>query len=181
MRKTTLLILCVFFQFIAFGQAVDLKKISISNYDEKIVNDPFVNYNKFKTYSIVSYNKLYDIHENTLEEKQIEFFFINLTNYFLGLKHVTLIDSLKPDLLFVYEFSNDYKERIIPPQTFTLPIWNTGKTTTINKYSINNISTNGDFNISGNFNVNSNTIINESSAKRSVLATLGLARLPACY
>ncbi len=162
MRKHLFFFVIYLISVKTFSQSVAIEKLLVSNYDEKVINDPLIDYKRFKTYSIISANVLFNNEPLTLEEKQIEFFLINVIDPVLGLKNISLKDSVKPDLMFIYSFSNDYKEKYIPPQTYSVPIWSPGRTTTINSNSNANINTYGDLNVYGNANSNNNTTITQS-------------------
>lgn len=147
---------------IIIAQNIDMTKIAVDNYDEKFINDPLMDYKKFKTYSIISANVLFDNKTLTLEEKQLEFFILNAIEPILSLKNIAIKDSIKPDLMFIYNFSNDYKDKYIPPQTYSIPMWSRGETTKINSNSTTNVNTYGDVNLYGNVNGNKNTTITKS-------------------
>lgn len=142
------------------AQSLDMSLIVVGNPDEKIANDPTIDYAKYKTFSVVSANVLFNNKTLTLEEKQIEFFLSNVQ--VLKLKNIPIKDSIKPDLMFVYDFSNDYREKYISPQTYSFPIWSRGETTKINSTSSANVNTYGDVNIYGNINGNKSTTITKS-------------------
>jgi hypothetical protein len=162
MKKPLLLLISLLISEILISQTVEIEKITVSNYDYKVINDPVIDYKQYKTFSIVSADVLFKKEALTLEEKQIEYFLINAIEPTLSLKNIPMRDSIKPDLMIIYNFSNDYKERYIPPQTYSVPFWSPGKTTTINSNSSANVSTYGDVNVTGNINGNSNTTITQS-------------------
>jgi len=162
MKKLMIIFVAILASNILMAQNVDLEKISVYNYDEKVINDPSIDYGKFKTYSIISENVLFENRILSLEEKQIEFFLINLIEPILGLKNISKRDSIKPDLMLIYNFSNDYKEKYIPPQTYSIPIWSRGETTKISSNSTTNLNTYGDLNVNGNISGNKNTNITKS-------------------
>jgi hypothetical protein len=161
MKKYVLLFFPIFISIILFAQNVEIEKFSVSNYDEKVINDPQLDYSKFNTYSVISANVLFNKESLTLEEKQLEFFLNNLIAT-RELKFLPINDSIKPDLMFIYSFSNDYKVKYIPPQTYSIPRYSAGKTITINSDSKTNLNTYGDLNITGNVKGSNNTTVSES-------------------
>lgn len=162
MKKATTLLLIFFISGWGLAQnSLDIKKITASNLDVKAVNDPLLDYKKYKTYSVVSANVLFKNKELSLEEKHLEFFLKNAEDI-ISIKNIPLNDSIKPDLMFVYDFSNDYKEKLIPPKTYSFPIWKNGASTSISSNSISTINAFGDVNLSGNIIGNRNTTVSQT-------------------
>lgn len=161
MKKLIIFLTALLISEIIIAQSVEMNRITVGNYNEKVINDPSIDYGKFETYSIISANVLFDNESLSLEEKQIEFFLINIIKP-LRYRYISIKDSIKPDLMFVYSFSNDYKEKYIPPQTYSFPIWSQGETTKINSTSGTNFNTSGDLNVYGNINGNKSTTITKS-------------------
>lgn len=169
MKKIILIQFTFFISLYAFAQVVDMSKITVSNYDEKVINDPLIDYSKFKSYSLISANVLFNKQSLTLEEKQIEFFLISEIDEVLSLKFIPFEDSSKPDLVFIYSFSNDYREKYIPPQIYSIPRWSPGGSSIISSNSNTNISTYGDINLGGRISNNTTTTITHSGKWESSL------------
>jgi hypothetical protein len=161
MKKLIIFLTALLISELIFAQSLDMNLITVGNYDEKVINDPTIDYTRFKTFSVISANVLFDNKSLTLEEKQIDFFIRNEESA-LKLRNVSIKDSIKPDLLFVYDYSNDYKEKYIAPRTYSFPIWSSGGTTTINSNSNTNLNTYGDLNVTGNIYGNKTTTISNS-------------------
>lgn len=149
MKKTIFFLIAFFTWSLLFGQTVNLDMLLVNNFDEKIINDPNIDYKKFKTFNIISANVLFNNKSVTLEEEQIEFIVANSTNR-LNLKKVSISDSIKPDLMFVYDFRKDYQEKYIAPEKYSFPKWSQGRRTTINSNSNSCLDTYGDIHVSGN-------------------------------
>jgi hypothetical protein len=150
--------------FSSKSQSVDLSKIYCENYDQQIYNDPTVDYSKFKSFSVISINQYLKKEQQPFQEKQLEFFLSNFIYNQRSLEYIPLNDSLKPDLLVVYDYSNDFKEQYIAPQTVTIPYWRSGTTmnTTVNT------STSGMVNVTGDVNI---TSLGHSSDQTNITST----------
>lgn len=141
---------------------VDRNLLRIENYQDQVYNDPNVDYSKYKSFSMISTNQFLKKEEQTFLEKHIEFFFSNIVNYVGLLKYIPFNDSIKPDLLFVYNYSHDYAEKYVSPQAYTIPYWNYGgrTTTTINTNASGTANVIGDVNLTGSGYVNKSSTIN---------------------
>lgn len=150
--KKIFLLLAFSFVIKTFSQSLQPSRISCSNYEEQLFNDPEVDYSMFKSFSLVSVKHLLKDEEQPLLEKHIEFSLSNLIYSKCNLNYVPFNDTIKPDLLIVYDYSNNYEEKYIAPRTLSIPHYQPGQTTTSRTNSSNSgsINTYGDINISGN-------------------------------
>jgi hypothetical protein len=149
----------------SFSQLCDINKIVCDNFEKQIFKDPSIDYNNYKTYYLISTNQFLKGEDQSIQEKQLEFFLNNFIYTFCGLKFIPVSDSIEPDLLIVYDYSNDYKERYVSPKTIYLPIWNKGRTssTKINSSSSSNLNVIGDINLLGNVRTTNSSTINTST------------------
>lgn len=150
------------------SQVLNRKLLQISNYDQNVLNDPNIDYKKYKSFSLVSSNKFLRNEKQTFPEKHIEFFLSNFIYMANRLKYISFNDTIKPDILIVYDYSNDYKEKIISPQTYTIPYWKSGENviSTVNSNTYGSANVSGDINLSGNgFATNNTTIITRTPAQ----------------
>lgn len=150
----------------SFSQLTDINKIVCENFEKQVFKDPLLDYSKYKTYFLISTNQFLKEEDQSIQEKQLEFFLNNFIYTFCGLKYIPLSDSTEPDLLVVYDYSNDYKERYVAPKNFYLPLWNSGNSssTKINTSSSSNVNVKGDINLTGNVRTTNSSTINTSNS-----------------
>lgn len=145
---------------LSFSQSINTNLIGCSKYNKQSYNDPLsnVDYSIYKTFSLVSTNQLVKELEPTLLEKQLEFSLSGYIYLFTGLTYISIDDSIKPDILFVYDYSNEIKDVYVAPKSYVLPYWNSGTTTTTNitNSGTNSFNTYGDLNVTGDI-ISSNT------------------------
>ena len=149
----------------SFSQSVEINKIFCGNYDQQVYNDPEVDYSKFKSFSLVSINQFLKKEQQSFLEKQLEFFLSNFIYSQCGMKYIPVSDSIKPDILIVYDYSNDYQEKYIAPKAYTIPYWKSGSiiNSTINSTSSGSLNVAGDVNLTGNALGSKQTTINTTT------------------
>jgi hypothetical protein len=164
MKKVILLILSSI-PIILYSQSVNVNMISCENFDKQIYNDPLIDYSKYKSFTLISTNEFVKKESQSVLEKQLEFFLSNFISSFCGLEFIAVSDSIKPDLLIVYEYSNDYTEKYIAPRSYSIPYWKSGTSskTTINSSGSGNVILSGDVNLMGQGVATSKSTINTTS------------------
>lgn len=165
MKSFAILLACLL-SFSAFSQLVDGNLLTLQNYDDEIHSDPTIDFSKYKSFSLISVNQLLKKEHQPLIEKQLEFFYSSVLELVCNLKYIPLTDSIKPDLLVVYNYSNDYKEKYIAPQTYAMPYWKSGSysSSTINLNSAGTAIVSGDLNLNITGNTNRIATISTSNS-----------------
>ncbi|MFN0189809.1 MAG: DUF4136 domain-containing protein [Bacteroidia bacterium] len=108
-----------------------------------IYQDPYTNLADGKTFAVFPFSLIKKENEmNEIMERQALFF---LRNLFEGHGYVFVNEKEMPDFLVTISLGSKYNESYVPPQSFSLPVYNPGKTVTTN------------MNTRGSFNFNSNS------------------------
>jgi hypothetical protein len=149
LMKYLIILLFSLSPYLLCAQSANLDALVCPNYDQQVFKDPVINYGIYKSFTLISTNQFLKKEEQSMLEKQLEFFLFNYISYGHYLKYIPLSDSTRPDLLIVYDYNNDYKEVYIAPKSYSIPYWQQGSTSTTNI----NSNASGSLNVTGDLNM----------------------------